>query len=143
MDAGSTSAAARCPTNSTVTPRDRLIREGFAVEVNAMDHGFAKLSVHDPSNNEATLVDIGFDPAGSPATTMSIGAVRALDDLAGDKLLALFGRAAPRDFVDVDALRARFACRELKSFVPPSIAGSTCRCCVRRSGARWSAALDP
>lgn len=46
---------------------------------------------------------------------MPISSVRALDDLAGDKLLALFGRAAPRDFVDVHALRDRFTRRTLES----------------------------
>ena len=46
---------------------------------------------------------------------MPIGSVRALEDLAGDKLLALFGRAAPRDFVDVHALRDHFTRRTLQS----------------------------
>ena len=45
----------------------------------------------------------------------AIGSVRTLDDLAGDKLLALFGRAAPRDFVDVHALRDHFTRRTLES----------------------------
>lgn len=47
---------------------------------------------------------------------MSFGRVRALDDLPGDKLLALFGRAAPRDFVDVHALRRWFSRRQLEAF---------------------------
>ena len=42
-----------------------------------------------------------------------LGAVRALDDLAVDKLLALFARALPRDFVDVLGLLKRFSSAEL------------------------------
>lgn len=88
----------------------------FVVDVRTANHGFAKLTVTDPVTGDTTQVDIGFDPAGQAAVTMSFGRVRALDDLAGDKLLALFGRAAPRDFVDVHALRRRYTRHELESF---------------------------
>ncbi len=95
--------------------RDRLLGEGLEVDVRQSDHGFAKISVTDPATGATTQVDVGFDPATHPSVEMSIGPVRALDDLAGDKLLALFGRAAPRDFVDVHGLRARFTRRTLES----------------------------
>lgn len=95
--------------------RDRLMSEGLAVEVQQADHGFAKMSVIDPATRESTQVDVGFDPATHAAIEMPIGLVRALDDLAGDKLLALFGRAAPRDFVDVYALRDHFTRRTLEA----------------------------
>ena len=39
--------------------------------------------------------------------------VRSLADLAGDKLLALFARAASRDFVDVSALLEHFSREEM------------------------------
>ena len=94
---------------------DRLLSEGFEVAVHQSGHGFAKMSVTDPATGETTQVDVGFDPATHAAIAMPIGFVRALDDLAGDKLLALFGRAAPRDFVDVHALRAHFTRRTLES----------------------------
>ena len=55
------------------------------------DHGFAKMSVTDISTGETTQVDVGFDPAAHASVAMSIGSVRALDDLAGDKLLAVVG----------------------------------------------------
>jgi hypothetical protein len=42
-----------------------------------------------------------------------IGPVRDLRDLAGDKLLALFSRAAARDFIDIAALLRRFTKPEL------------------------------
>jgi hypothetical protein len=70
---------------------------------------------HRPRHGETTQVDVGFDPAAHASITIPMGSVRALDDLAGDKLLALFGRAAPRDFVDVHALREHFTRRTLES----------------------------
>ena len=94
---------------------DRLLNEGLVVDVQQSDHGFAKMSVTDPATGKSTQVDVGFDPATHAAIAMPFGSVRALDDLAGDKLLALFGRAAPRDFVDVHALRDRFTRRTLES----------------------------
>ncbi len=42
-----------------------------------------------------------------PAEPTSLGPVLALDELGADKLLALFGRAEARDFVDVHALAQR------------------------------------
>ncbi len=42
-----------------------------------------------------------------------IGQVLALEDLAGDKIAALFSRAEARDFVDVYALSARFSRAEM------------------------------
>ncbi len=94
--------------------RNRLLSAGLEVDVRQSDHGFAKMSVTDLATGETTQVDVGFDPAAHASIALSIGPVRALDDLAGDKLLALFGRAAPRDFVDVHALRARFTRRTLE-----------------------------
>jgi hypothetical protein len=49
-------------------------------------------------------VDIGFDPALLPPVPTEVGATRDPRDLAGDKLLALFGRAAARDVLGVAQL---------------------------------------
>ena len=95
--------------------RDRLLSAGLTVDVHQSDHGFAKMSVPDLATGKTTQVDVGFDPAAHASITMPMGSVRALDDLAGDKLLALFGRAAPRDFVDVHALREHFTRQTLES----------------------------
>jgi len=86
---------------------------GFEVELEHADSGFARLLVAAQGNE--TQLDLGFDPAGLEATPTAIGAVRALADLAGDKLLALFSRAAPRDFVDVAGLLRTFSREELLS----------------------------
>ena len=93
-----------------------MYEASLAVEVRVANHGFAKMIVSDPVTGDVTQVDVGFDPAGKAAVAMWFGRVRAIDDLAADKLLALFGRAAPRDFVDVRALRRRFTRRELEAF---------------------------
>jgi len=45
-----------------------------------------------------------------------LGPTIDLEDSAGQKMLALFGRAAPRDFVDVFALAARYSRAELLAF---------------------------
>lgn len=94
---------------------DRLLDEGFDVAMIQTGHGFARFSVTDTTTGGATLVDIGYDPADHDPVVMPIGSVRALEDLAGDKLLALFSRAAPRDFVDVHALRRRYTRRSLEA----------------------------
>jgi Nucleotidyl transferase AbiEii toxin, Type IV TA system len=58
-----------------------LNEAAFVVEVRVASHGFAKLTVSDSVTGDTTQVDIGFDPAGRAAVTMSFGRVRALDDL--------------------------------------------------------------
>jgi hypothetical protein len=91
---------------------DACAAEGLRVEVDQAGPGFARLQVADA--RDTTLLDLGYDPAFSPPIVTAIGAVRALDDLAGDKLLALFSRAAPRDFLDVAALLRRYSRDELE-----------------------------
>ena len=39
------------------------------------------MTVIDPTTGETTQVDVGFDPAGRPTISTSIGPVRALEDL--------------------------------------------------------------
>ena len=88
-----------------------LTAAGLDVDVVVMASGFAKLVVVDDSDR--TQVDLGFDPATNAAVLTSVGPVRSLADLAGDKLLALFARAASRDFVDVSALLEHFSRDEM------------------------------
>lgn len=68
---------------------------GLSAATQQQGPGFARLRV--TSGPDETLLDLGFDPAQRPPFPTPLGAVRALDDLAGDKLLALFSRAEPRD----------------------------------------------
>ena len=88
-----------------------LTAAGLDVEVVVMASGFAKLVV--VGDSDRTQVDLGFDPATNAAVLTSVGPVRSLADLAGDKLLALFARAASRDFLDVSALLEHFSRDEM------------------------------
>jgi hypothetical protein len=67
---------------------------------------FCRLLVQGP---EDLLVDLALDSApGRPASASIAGPTFAPDELAGRKVIALFDRAAARDFVDVYALSRRF-----------------------------------
>jgi len=61
-------------------------------------------------------IDIGISGRAFPPVPTAQGRLLAVEDLAGDKLLALFGRAEPRDFVDIHALAARFELADLYRF---------------------------
>jgi hypothetical protein len=59
-------------------------------------------------------VDLALDSApGRPAMASLAGPTFALAELAGRKVIALFDRAAARDFVDVFTLSRRFSKTEL------------------------------
>ncbi len=63
---------------------------------------------------EAVLVDLAVDAAPlRPSVPSPIGPTFDPRELAGQKLLALFGRAAPRDFADVYVLARRFGTASL------------------------------
>jgi hypothetical protein len=67
---------------------------------------FCRLLAHGP---EELLVDLALDSApGRPASASVAGSTFAPDELADRKIVALFDRAAARDFVDVYALSRRF-----------------------------------
>jgi hypothetical protein len=98
--------------NQLVDPTlDALAAAGLQTKLMMRADGFSKILVSD--EHERTQVDLGFDPASHDPVRFAIGPVRHLSDLAGDKLLALFSRAAARDFIDVAALLRRFNKSEL------------------------------
>ena len=67
---------------------------------------FCRLQVHGP---EDLLIDLIVDaPPDQPTAVSVLGPTLAPEDLAGRKLLALFDRAAPRDFVDVYTLAQHY-----------------------------------
>jgi len=72
---------------------------GWGVEVMRTSETFVRLQVE---GSEQILVDLALDsPPGLPSMMSVLGPTFAPDELAARKLLALFGRALPRDFVDV------------------------------------------
>lgn len=76
--------------------------EGLAVERRQVAHGFARVSIRDSGDH--TEVDLCVDYRLLPAESSPIGPVLALEELAANKLLALFSRGEARDFVDFAAL---------------------------------------
>jgi len=83
-----------------------LQREGLTVEVLRRRDTFVRLSVRDADH--VTLVDLAWDARLRPPVASDVGPVLDEEELAADKLLALFSRAEPRDFLDVYHLSERF-----------------------------------
>lgn len=83
-----------------------LRADGLEVSLKRANSGFAHFTVVDDSG-DVTEVDLGVDARIRPAETGPLGPMLALEELAADKMLALFGRAQARDFLDVAALTAR------------------------------------
>lgn len=90
-----------------------LTESGLAVLRVQVADGFARLLVS--SEVETTTVDLTWDARRFPLEQTENGAILADEELAADKLLALFGRAAARDFVDVAALASRYGLERLCS----------------------------
>jgi len=82
---------------------------------------FARLQV--TSGDDVTTVDIGADFRLSPAVRIRESTVLALNDLAADKVLTLWARALPRDFVDFAALTERFSVSKLCALAAEKDAG--------------------
>lgn len=86
--------------------RDAAENRGWTVEDLHDSATFCRLLVH---GLEDLLVDLALDsPPGRPATATIMGPTFAPDELAGRKVIALFDRAAARDFIDVYALSHKF-----------------------------------
>jgi hypothetical protein len=95
--------------------RDQLLaaasEHGWDVDVVQDSDTFCRLLIHGPDD---LLVDLALDSApGRPAMASIAGPTFAPAELAGRKLIALFDRAAARDFVDVFTLSRRFSKKEL------------------------------
>ncbi len=100
------------PLRGEVTPvaerfKKRLQDDGLEFRVISASPSFVRLTVRNASGEEI-LVDIGQDYRLRAPERMEIGLVLSSEELAADKLLALFGRAEARDFVDVFYLARTF-----------------------------------
>jgi hypothetical protein len=82
---------------------------------------FVRLRVTD--SEETTEVDVSYDWQWRDSVSTSIGPARSPQELAVDKLLALFGRAAPRDFVDVYVLARAHGIENLLRWAPEKDSG--------------------
>jgi predicted nucleotidyltransferase component of viral defense system len=102
----------------TTPERGHVLAARDALEAAANQHGWSVQRIHDSvtfcrmvirSADAGVLVDLAVNaPPDLPASETSAGPTLAPEELAGHKLLALFDRAAARDFSDVYALTHRF-----------------------------------
>jgi len=79
--------------------------DGFTVDVELLGDVFARFAVIDEAGHEAK-VEMGCDWRSRPPAQLDIGPVLHPDDAVANKVTTLFGRAAPRDYLDVDAALA-------------------------------------
>jgi hypothetical protein len=93
--------------NTAAKVESALITSGFEVSRSVDAESFVRLEIR--RDRDECEVDLGHDARRWPTVNQPpVGAVLAPEELAADKTLALVGRAAARDFVDVRALEARF-----------------------------------
>jgi len=86
---------------------DRALQAaGFTVRHIQESHGFARLVVE--SGQDRTEVDLGADARLFPAEPGTPAPLLSAEELAIDKVLAIFGRAEARDFVDLMAGEPRY-----------------------------------
>jgi hypothetical protein len=103
-----------------------LRTEGAQVRVDRRGPGFTRLGVT-VADGRSVVVEVAHDARIREAVQLSFGRVLHPDEVAADKTLALFGRAAARDLVDVAALSERYPLERLcelaaekDPFRPPS-----------------------
>lgn len=84
---------------------DALAKAGYASHRLVDAEGFVRLSIS--VDDGIVLVDIGNDLRLFDPVATELGPVISIPELAADKTLALFGRAAARDLIDVRALVQR------------------------------------
>jgi predicted nucleotidyltransferase component of viral defense system len=102
----------------TAPERGHVLAARDALEAAVSQHGWSVQRIHDSdafcrmvirSADAGVLVDLAVnEPPHLPASETPAGPTLAPEELAGHKLLALFGRAAARDFSDVYVLAHRF-----------------------------------
>jgi len=82
-------------------------QDGLTVDVDRLTDDFVRLVVSDDAIGHASNVELCRDWRAFPPVRLEMGAVLSLEDAVASKVLALFGRAFARDFIDVDAAAAR------------------------------------
>jgi hypothetical protein len=88
-----------------------LVEGGLEVEVKRHAATFYRLAVK--SIDDETELDLAIDARLYPLVEGSVGRVLSSIELATDKVLAIFGRAEPRDFVDLATMAVMFDLSEL------------------------------
>lgn len=116
---------------------------GWGVEVIRASETFVRLQVE---GSEQILVDLALDsPPGLPSMMSILGPTFAPDELAARKLLALYGRALPRDFVDVYRVtrsRSESALLELARNIDPGLEQAQLAIAMRQLARYTDSQLD-
>lgn len=76
---------------------------GYKASVVMSAETFARLTVTDPADGGEEKVELSADWRAHDPVQLDIGPVLHADDAVANKVCALFGRALPRDFLDVHA----------------------------------------
>jgi hypothetical protein len=115
------------PDSAEVTPLTdalavALRAEGGQVRVDRRGPGFSRLAVT-VADGRSVVIEIAHDARIRESVQLSFGRVLHPDEVAADKTLALFGRAAARDLVDVAALLGRYTLEQLCELAAEKDAG--------------------
>lgn len=78
--------------------------DGLEVSVAVEGPAFARIAVTHPDDQTEVRVELGVDWRANPTTLLEIGPVLHSDDAVANKVCALFGRGAVRDYIDVDGI---------------------------------------
>lgn len=76
---------------------------GYKVSVIMSAETFTRLTLTDPADGTEEKIELSVDWRAHDPVQLAIGPVLHADDAVANKVCALFGRALPRDFLDVDA----------------------------------------
>lgn len=78
---------------------------GYVVVIDTRTETFARLLVGSPDSADTVdKVELAADWRSHPPVTLEVGPVLHPDDAVANKMAALYGRALPRDFLDIDAV---------------------------------------
>jgi hypothetical protein len=83
---------------------EALKTNGYTVTVDKRSDTFARLLVSADAADAVDKVELAADWRSHPPVTLDIGPVLHPDDAVANKMAALYGRALPRDFLDIDAV---------------------------------------
>lgn len=101
---------------------DALRARGAQVDLDRRGPGFSRLTVETVEGRQV-VVEVAHDARLRESVQLEIGRVLHPDEVAADKVLALFGRAAARDLVDVAALTERYPLQQLCALAEEKDAG--------------------
>jgi hypothetical protein len=76
---------------------------GYKASVIMSAETFTRLILTDPADGSEEKVELSVDWRAHEPVQLDVGPVLHADDAVANKVCALFGRALPRDFLDVDA----------------------------------------